>query len=453
MEKEKILDFNAKLEEGINKKILPEYVYSYPPKRAFRKFTNPLIAGEVWEDYIGDLNIYIHIPFCKHRCTFCTLFACTEYTEDYLDAYINQICNQISFYSKYLSKNVIRTLYFGGGTPSLLSKKALSKVFKTIKDRFPRIDPDVEITMEGTPESYTNEVLDYLLELGVNRISIGVQSFNDKELKLSGRKTRSNDLKKTLKEISKRFGKFNLDLIYGLAGQDRTTWFDSLNDALIYKPAILSLYPVVLRPQASMSNLYNKETQNFFTNEEKYDIYDETVKLLATNKYKQHSFTRFSLSAQSSYLQETLDFKGTPLLGIGVGARSYNGKFHYDWSYSPSVTTAHDMINNFLNIEYKEGHKIHYGIILEEDELKRRYIILNLTLGELNIDEYVKTFKSATKDDFKDYFNVLINNRLVDIANGNVIKLTSMGFKYSNLIARLFFSEKMLTLEKDYKSV
>ena len=358
MEITTISDFKLKLLEGIQNKTLPEYVYSYPPKRAFRKFEKPLLASDIWNKDVKELNLYIHIPFCTSRCSFCTLFACTNYSESYLESYVSQICRQISFYGQHLPNAVIRTIYFGGGTPSLLSKSALSKIFASIKNSFKAMAADIEITIEGTPESYTAEKLDDLSTIGINRISVGIQSFSEKELRLTGRCTKPEDLKQTISNIAKRFNKFNLDLIYGLAGQTRTSWFDSINQALAYKPSILSLYPVVLRPQASMTNLCNKEDQAFLSNQEKYDIYDETVNMLASKNYKQHSFTRFSLSEESSYLQETLDFQGMPLLGIGVGARSYNGKFHYDWGYSPSVKKAHDMIDVFLSTVYDEGHKI-----------------------------------------------------------------------------------------------
>ncbi len=440
--------FQSRLEEGIKKSELYNYVYGYPSKRAYRKFPDPIKIDHIWRNNSQDVNIYIHVPFCKQRCAYCTLFTTTKHTPELIETYVEKICEQIKFYSRYANGRSLTSIYFGGGTPTTLSLQQFERIFQTIDKYYTKKSNDIETNVEGTPSDFTLPMLQTLKSFGVNRVSIGVQTLNPDEIKKTGRKSTVVVLD-TLENIRSLYSNFNVDLIYGLPGQSKDSWFMSLNKVLEFHPSVLSLFPVVVRPTSKIRNAREKSDEFFLSDKDKYDIYEENLTLVNEHGYKQDCFTRFSSSNLDSFFQETMEFRGMPLIGIGPGARSYKDQYHYSTDYVVSNEKSHEVVQRFMDLEFNDETTTDNGIILDEDEQKRRYVILNLSLYGIDASLYKEKFASSPSDRFGSEFNILRENKCITIDDHENVKLTPLGYKFSPLLAQLFFSERMKALELD----
>ncbi|EPX55721.1 putative oxygen-independent coproporphyrinogen III oxidase [Cystobacter fuscus DSM 2262] len=446
---------HERLAQGINTYVLPNYVYGYPSKRTYRNFERPIPIKEVWADEPreGEVNIYLHIPFCRYRCTYCTLFLTTRHDPTLIDRYIDKVCQQLAMYGGLASGRQVSSIYFGGGTPTMLTQAQFERIFSTLRRHFPKVADNAEISVEGAPDSMTPETLDCLKAAGVNRISMGLQSMHPRELAHSGRPYPVETAVEAIRNIRARFDHMNLDLIYGLTGQTRETWKQSLDQVLEFRPTTLSLYPVVARPLTHIKKQLDQSEEAFFTDEAKYNIYDENVAKLRDLGYRQESFTRFTLlSGQEAYLQESLDFKGVPLIGIGTGARSYVGRYHYSTDYAVGRAEANHIIEEFIKTDFGDDFAIEQGIVLDEEEQRRRFVVLNLTLSNLSMPAYEQRFGRPLRQDFPEELEAMEKLGCIRVSSTGTISLTDLGFKFSSLLASLFFSERMLRMEREYQA-
>jgi oxygen-independent coproporphyrinogen-3 oxidase len=145
------------LREYLNNEIsnchLPSYIYGYPSKRAYRQFDTPIDLKEVWGNQKGNLNLYVHIPFCNYKCTYCTLLSAKVGEQSIIEAYIAALIREIKEYGKIAGHLTIDSIYFGGGTPTILSNNQLKELFNAILHNFPNISADAEIAIECSPET------------------------------------------------------------------------------------------------------------------------------------------------------------------------------------------------------------------------------------------------------------------------------------------------------------
>ncbi|OAE97122.1 hypothetical protein AYJ54_36075 [Bradyrhizobium centrolobii] len=443
------------LRTNIANKELPTYVYGYPSKRAYRAFPQPLRIIDVVEQAgrSKQINIYIHIPFCRYRCAYCTLFLTTRFKPATRDSYVARLVEHVARYGEYFGDREVVSIYFGGGTPTLLTRHQFGELFAALDAAFPTRSRQCEITVESAPDTFDNNLLDCLKALGVNRMSMGIQSMVPGELAHSGRPYSVETAEAAIEALIKRFSHVNLDLIYGLRGQTRDSWIFSLGRVLDYEPQTISLYPVVVRP---MTNIITSKAHNpelFFSEAEKYEVYDQNVAVMVANNYRQESFTRFTkIAGGHAYRQEASDFEGTPLLGLGAGARNYFGRYHYSTDYAVDWSAASPIISAFLARSFDPNAIASHGIKLTQEDLARRYVLLGLTLSALSRRRYAAVFGRALTVDFGKELEALEALQLVDFADGDTYQLTHAGFKYSSIMARMFYSRTMVALEEQYQA-
>lgn len=305
--------------------------------------------------------------------------------------------------------------------------------------------------MEGTPNTMRYEKIAALKVLGVNRLSSGIQTWNPEELKRVGRPYPMETAYQSVQEISDAgFHNFNLDLIYGLEGQTSSSWKDSLETTVGLKPTTITIYPVVVRPLTGIQKRQQViGLDEFMENKSKYDLYDESVDYLTKHGYHQNTLVRFTKLQHDGYMQEENDFGGIPLIGLGAGSRSYINSVHYGTDFAVRKKATLGIINGFIEHQHSPDNLIEFGFILNDDEKKRRYIMLNLSLGRVSVDEYRGVFSSELLSDFPDELAALQQEDTVEI-NGNMMVMTKKGLKYSSAIARLFYSESVIEKENAY---
>ncbi|MDO9288288.1 MAG: radical SAM family heme chaperone HemW, partial [Thermodesulfovibrionales bacterium] len=203
--------------------------------------------------------LYIHIPFCIKKCIYCDFLSVT-YDESYAKEYVDALCKELVL--KKDSARALKTIYIGGGTPTVLPSESIEKLFKCLKDNF-HFSPSIEITVEANPGTLNESKIGALLSPGVNRISIGVQSFNNNELKTLGRIHSSNDAVKAIEMIKKAgINNFSIDLMYGIPGQTMDSWRNTLSMAVNLSPTHISSYELTPEKETPLYEMIKSEETN-----------------------------------------------------------------------------------------------------------------------------------------------------------------------------------------------
>lgn len=429
---------------------MPKYVYGYPPKRAFRAPDPPRTIEQVWAGVEGPLNLYVHIPFCGYRCSFCTLFLTTAHTPAMIEAYVDALCRQIASHGQQLGHMTIVSLYFGGGTPTILSGAQLERVFGALRQAFPRWQPDAEVGLEGSPDTMLSEILKAAKSCGVNRVSMGLQSLEPAEQARAGRRYAPEQVLRAVHTIGTvGFANVNLDLIYGLEGQTAASWHRSLDATVAFEPETVTLYPVVVRPLTSLSKRVALPQAQLMSNAEKYALYDESVRRLASLGYRQNSFVRFSRCDDDGLRQEAADFSGVPVLGFGAGSRSATRTFHYGSQFAVGKHDSLAIIDAFIDDEHRLDAPVGIGFELDADEQRRRFCVLNLSLGRIDTIAYERRFGTRPETQFAAELGALVDEGCCVHDDGGYA-LTAKGFKYSNVIGDLFQSDAVTSLEASF---
>ncbi|WP_338834973.1 radical SAM protein [Bradyrhizobium septentrionale] len=186
------------------------------------------------------------------------------------ESYVARLAEHIARYGEYFGDREVVSIYFGGGTPTLLTQHQFRELFAALEAAFPKRSRKCEITVESAPDTFDNNLLDCLKAFGVNRMSMGIQTMVPGELAQSGRPYSVETAEAGIKALTERFSHVNLDLIYGLRGQTRDSWNFSLGRALDYESQTLSLYPVVVRPMTNIMTSKAHAPELFFSDADKY---------------------------------------------------------------------------------------------------------------------------------------------------------------------------------------
>ena len=444
-------DLRQRLRQQIADTSFPNYIYGYPSKRAYRGLDPPLPLRDVWQRSGSEINLYVHIPFCNYRCTFCTLFLTTSHTEDLVEEYLGALRAQIDRHAALLGERQVTSLYIGGGTPTVLLPAQFEALFTHLRRRFPSWAPDAEISVEGTPDSLTPEILSCLRDLGVNRVSTGLQSLDPEEMRRAGRRYPVEVAYQAIDHIRDAgFENFNVDLIYGLEGQQVVSWTHSLDQAVAFGPATITLYAAVFRPLSGIHKLRQNDPDRFAADSHRYALYDHSVETLRRQGYVQESFVRFTRWSDGGYQQEASEFSGVPLLGLGAGARTYAGRVHYATDFAVRKRPTLEIIRDFIATQRDGDQPVRFGFVLDDEERRRRYVILNLLIDQLRPSRYRSRFEAELEAEFADELSCLEAEGCIDRAAVDRIRLTPRGFKYSNIIGGFFYSPRVRDLETAY---
>lgn len=351
------------------------------------------------------MEIYIHIPFCKHKCKYCDFVSAPE-SEEFIARYFDALFREIELRKADLSGQKITTVFIGGGTPSLVDGKYVVKLMEKIRNTFDcAID---ECTVECNPESITAEKLAAYKGAGVNRISIGVQTLNDNLLRYIGRIHDKITAINAILLAKSYFENVSVDLMLGLPFQSVNDVFESLNEILPLGITHVSAYGLKLEDGTLLCDM--ERNGMFELNEDlTADMYEYIVRRLRESGYKRYEISNFAKSGFES--KHNLGYwTGIPYIGFGAAAYSYTGDRRFN-----------NVKNMYLYVESLEKGAIPVENIenLSDDDKKEEMIMLSLrTSGGLNIDEYNNKFgadflaeKAVAMDKHKNNIS-LINNTL-----------------------------------------
>ncbi len=266
-------------------------------------------------------GIYIHIPFCKQACFYCDFHFSTSLKNK--DELIQSILVEIELRKKEFNNQVIQTIYFGGGTPSLLNQLEVQAIIQTIYKHY-KVVSNPEITIEANPDDINQEKLKEMLRSGINRLSIGIQSFFEEDLKLMNRAHNAQESKACLEMATQYFENISLDLIYGIPGSSNLRWKENIQTALSYNTPHLSCYALTVESGTALESFIKKGIIEGVD-----DLQVQEQFLILIDELTQHDYIHYELSnfaKEGFYSKNNSSYwQGKTYLGIGPSAHSFDG--------------------------------------------------------------------------------------------------------------------------------
>ncbi len=374
-------------------------------------------------------GVYLHIPFCKSRCSYCDfatdVFKSNEIVESYVNALVGEIQNPKSEIRNPKSKIPVDTIYFGGGTPSLLSPKQLEKILGAVYENFD-VSENSEITMEMNPATMTLETVRAYRDLGVNRASFGAQTFDDRELKRLGRRHTANDVRETIELLrTADFDNVSFDLIAGLPRQTLRDWERNLDEALKLHPEHLSLYLLEIHEGTPLAEQIRSHRQPLPDEDSSGEMYELMLEKTAAKGYAQYEISNFSLPNYESCHNSkywTLD----AVYGFGVSAHSFDGASRY--ANERGTAKYVQLIENEKTTE----------VFREQTDLESEFVFLGLRLAKgIDLLDYEKRFGINLPEKYAEDLRRLDEYELIKLTE-NRLKLTRKGMVYSNEVFSVF---------------
>lgn len=359
------------------------------------------------------VGVYIHVPFCISKCPYCDFYSVAN-SEEFKDRYTDKLIEEISK-SEY--KKEADTVYFGGGTPSLLGEKRLIKIFSAIEKNFP-LSKDYEATVEVNPADDLHNFLYEIKSAGINRLSIGMQSANNEELKLLGRRhTHENTVTCVKDAISAGFENFSLDVMLAISGQDFSSLEKTINECKNLSANHASAYLLKIEENTQYAKIY--DTLSLPDDDKAADLYLYACSLLEERGFSQYEISNFAKPNKES--RHNLKYwQGKEYIGFGPAAHSFiNGKrFFYDRNleeYLKNPTLIYDGEGGDIEEFSLLALRLNRGISLKE---------ITDRFGEIGKNKFFEMKKNAEK---------LLSTGYVHVSEEN-IALTKEGFLVSNLI-------------------
>lgn len=379
-------------------------------------------------------GIYIHIPFCKQACYYCNFHFSTSLKQrtEMIQAIQTEIELQKDFLKrisdKEKQKSFIKTIYLGGGTPSLLEIKDIRAVLTSVSKCF-NISSDCEITLEANPDDVNPVKLREWKTSGINRLSLGVQSFYDKDLKWMNRSHNAHQAYHAMTEIKKAgFNNFSADLIFGIPGQTDSQWEKNIDQMIRLEVPHLSCYALTVEPKTALHHFIQKKKYPPVNEEQTARQYEILINKLVYFGYEHYEISNFALPGYRSRHNGNY-WKGVPYVGIGPSAHSFNGKMR-QWNIADNAQYMESLKKDIIPAE-KE--------ILTSAMQWDEYIMISLrTLEGCDLNYILKKWGEAESEKLKTDCLKFISKGQMILENDHLV-LTSKGKLFADRIASELF--------------
>lgn len=267
-------------------------------------------------------GLYVHIPFCRQKCHYCNFYSLA--TKKFRQEIVDAIIREIRLSKDYLKGEILETIYFGGGTPSLIPPEQTGLIINTAASEF-TLSTDAEITIEANPDDITDSWLDEISKTSVNRLSIGIQSFNDIDLKMLNRVHSASDAEQSIVLAKKKgFDNLSIDLIYGIPGQTEEQWIRNLETVTGTKVPHVSAYALTVEPGTALDLFIKKGKYPPVDDYLAASHFDTLVHQLKKSGYDHYEISNFAKPGKHAR-HNTAYWQGKTYLGTGPSAHSYNG--------------------------------------------------------------------------------------------------------------------------------
>jgi len=361
-----------------------------------------------------NLGLYLHIPYCLHKCGYCDFNSHPENQEESI-RYVDALLKELRAYSS--KKYTVSTVFIGGGTPTILLPSQLKQILDTVQQNF-NLTSDCEITIEANPATLKLQTLQEIRTAGYNRISIGAQSFDEKELKLLERVHTEGEIHSTIQQArSAQFENLSIDLMFALPHQTTEKWCSHLNQAIAKNPDHLSTYNLTIEPTTSFFKLHKKGKLCLPHEDIQLEMYKTTIQTLEDAGYQQYEISNFSKPGMES--RHNINYwNNGEYLGIGAGASSYLNGERFKNTNLPS--------NYIREIGAKEN-AIETRERLEPMQAMGETLMLGLRLLKgISIDVFENRFQVSFQKVYGKILEPLLNQELITF-NQNRIALSRKG--------------------------
>ena len=372
-------------------------------------------------------GIYIHIPFCRQACSYCNFhFSVSLKNKEEMTA---AIIKEISLTEKFAGKEVIETIYFGGGTPSLLSKNELQSILHAVREKSD-ISADAEITLEANPDDINKNILLSWKELGVNRLSVGLQSFNEAELRWMNRAHNASQSLHCLDDIAASgFENFSVDLIYGSPMQTDNDLKKNIEIITQRNIPHISCYALTVEPRTALNKLIREHKIPDVNNDQQSEQFHLLLNMTGTAGYEQYEISNFSKPGYRSRHNSSY-WQGKPYYGFGPAAHSFDGNRTRKWNISNNNLYIQSLEKNIIPFEEE---------ILTPDQQVNEYVMTALRTAEgIDIELLKKKFGTEhTHRILSAAKKYLADRKLISAENS--LRLTKEGKFFADGIASDLF--------------
>ena len=391
-----------------------------------------------------DHSLYVHIPFCKHRCHYCD-FNTYAGKESLIPSYVDVLIQEIRIASGYLPEISTHSIYFGGGTPSLLSLVEYEKLFDAIDQGF-SLTHDVEISIEVNPGTLTLSFLDGLRKMGFNRISIGVQSTNPIDLNRLDRIHDINDILEGVR-FARRVGfdNINLDLIFNQPWQDLPSWKNSLARAIDLAPEHFSVYALIIEPRTALSDWFHRGLIALHDQDLEAEMYEWTIEMLDREGYVHYEISNWAkVSADRDFrCRHNLQYwYNLPYVGIGAGAHGYLGNIRTEneSQIEEYITRMRHGGLDALSFPETPATILTSGIDIATQMKDFMWLGLRLVNEGVSEDRFHKTYGCSMQKVFDAEISALLDMGLVRLSEekGGTLMLSKRGVMLANQVFMQF---------------
>ncbi len=394
-------------------------------------------------------SLYIHIPFCLHRCGYCD-FNTYAGLQRLIPEYADALCREIAFLSHHAEQPLtIHTIYFGGGTPTLLPPDELKNIMDTIRASF-RLAPSLEISLEANPGTISREYIQRIYDLGVNRVSLGMQSAQQGELALLERQHTYSDVVNAVEWVrGAGIGNLNLDLIFGLPDQTLASWMVSLEAALSLQPEHLSLYALTLEHGTPLHHKIEQGMIKELDPDVAADMYEAAQERMVQAGFVQYeisNWARFTPTGELYSCRHNLQYwRGLPYIGAGAGAHGFIG--HYR---TQNVSTPGSYIKRMVHADKALGNPLrfpctpattHLNFIDTETEIGEMMMMgLRLVSEGVHSQEFQTRFAISLQERFGAQIDRLISLGLLEWVGEHeeILRLSDRGHLLGNQVFKEF---------------
>ena len=371
-------------------------------------------------------GIYIHIPFCKKACHYCDFHFSTSLT--YKNELIQQLLMEIELRKEYLKGDVVDTIYFGGGTPSLLSKGELIAILDKLHNTF-RVHDTIECTLEANPDDLSSDTLIALNDAGINRLSIGIQSFFDEDLQYMNR---SHDAAQAARCIDAArdagIENVSIDLIFGYPLLSDDKWKQNIDTALTYEVPHLSCYAMTVEPKTALASFIKSKKTLPINHEQSASQFEYLMKVLQAKGYEHYEISNYALSGKRA-VHNSNYWKGIPYLGIGPSAHSFDGVSR-QWNVANNMRYIKSLGEGIVPFEQE--------VLTETQQLNERIMTSLRTMEGFDMAYHKNKCSMEDAFAFDKTVQHFIQEGLLVVEN-DVIKLTQQGKLFADYVAGELF--------------
>ncbi len=369
------------------------------------------------------LGLYIHVPFCVQKCNYCDFNSFKIKGNDKKE-YLNAIEKEMKLYSDEFKNKQFDRVFFGGGTPSILNIEELKRLVGSVFKNF-NIKETAEVSMECNPGTINKEKLIHMKELGINRLSIGLQAIQNHHLKYIGRIHSYEEFEKNYLEAKEvGFDNINIDLMYALPNHKKEEWKESLDKIISLNPSHISAYSLILEEGTKLHEMYDNEEFSLLDEDTDIEMYNYTINKLKENGYNQYEISNYSKEYKECK-HNIIYWKCDNYLGLGPGASGYIGDIRYN-NISDLNEYNHKISQNIKPIEEET-------ILSEKDKIEE-FIFMGLRMNEgISLKVFKERFNISIEDIYKEPIEKLIASKLLELDKDN-LKLTQKGREISNTV-------------------